>query len=79
MNRTDAIALIESALNEPPGCVSDATALESLAGWDSVGWISVIAAMDDRYHVVLPPEKLTACRTAGELVDLVAGRLSKAA
>jgi acyl carrier protein len=76
MTRPEAITLIEGALNEAPGTISEDTQLDGLGGWDSVGMLSTIAVFDERFSVVLAPEQLAACKTAADLLDLVKDKLN---
>ena len=71
MTRKDGLALLESALNEVPGSIDEGTELESLAGWDSVGMLSVMALIDANVGVILPPDRIARSVTAGDLLNLV--------
>ena len=76
MTRQEALTLVEGALNEAPGSIAETTRLDSLEGWDSVGMLSTMAVFDERLSVVLAPEKLAACKTGADLLDLVKDKLS---
>lgn len=39
--------------------------------WDSLAVVSTIALIDDVYDVTVHPEKLSACRTVGDIERLV--------
>jgi len=41
-------------------------------GWDSLAVVSTIALIDDVHDVMVNPEKLAACKTVGEIEELVA-------
>lgn len=70
MSRQEALALLETALNEAPGTITESTSLDALSGWDSVGMVSLMALVDSSTGVVLPPEELRSSATAGELIRL---------
>ena len=76
MTRKDALGLLESALNEASGSIQETTELEALAGWDSVGMLSVMALVDSNVGVILPPDQIAKSVTAGDLLDLVEDRLT---
>jgi acyl carrier protein len=76
MTRQEAFALVEGALNEAPGTISDQTRLDGLDTWDSVGMLSVMAAFDERFSVVAAPEQLAKCKTGADLLDLVKDKLN---
>jgi acyl carrier protein len=75
MTYNDALGLLETALNEPPGTITKTTELKSLGSWDSVGILSVMALVDSSVGVVLAPEQLAKSTTAGDLLDLIRDRL----
>lgn len=76
MTRKDALGLLESALNEASGSIQETTELEALAGWDSVGMLSVMALIDSNVGVILPPDRIAKSVTAGDLLDLVEDKLT---
>ncbi|MDQ3283483.1 MAG: acyl carrier protein [Acidobacteriota bacterium] len=71
---------IESILDEAPfltklgdltqGRLADDDAIDPQT-WDSVDVLDLIAAIDESYGVTLPLERLNACRTVGELRQLI--------
>lgn len=74
MTRVDVLRLVEDALFVSLGTIDESTELGSVQ-WDSVACISVSAAFEEKLDLVLSPEKLIACKTAGDLLALVADRL----
>ena len=75
MTRREALALFESALEEKAGTMHEATLLQSLASWDSMGTLSTMAIFEHNLDVTLAPERLAACETAGDLLDLLRDKL----
>jgi acyl carrier protein len=75
VTRAEALAVLETALDAPPGSITEETELDSVKGWDSVGQLSVMAAYDAGVGVVLPPPKIASCRTAAELLELIKEKL----
>ena len=71
MKRRDAVALIETALNEPPGSLGEDSELRSLRGWDSVGKLSVMAALDGSLGIIPRPQGLARAARVADLLDLV--------
>ncbi len=45
--------------------------LEAVPGWDSLSWINILNAIQDRHHKDLPLDAVARVRTLGDLVDLV--------
>jgi acyl carrier protein len=71
MDKKQLLAQLEEALRESPGSVKETDRLKDLAGWDSIGALSVIALVDEQYGVTLDVSKLWACETVGSLIELV--------
>jgi acyl carrier protein len=49
----------------------DANAAIDPESWDSVDVLDLLAAIDEVYSVTIPLEQLNACRTVGELRELI--------
>ena len=58
-------------LEVEPDEVSADTGLEEGA-WDSLAVVSTIALIDDVYDITVHPEKLSECKTVGDIEKLVA-------
>jgi acyl carrier protein len=57
------------------GNIDDAAAIEP-ESWDSVELLDLIAAIDESYDVTVPVERLKACRTVGDLRQLILAETS---
>jgi acyl carrier protein len=49
--------------------------LEDL-GWSSLAVVSFIAFADENFGVILEPSKLTECKTVGDLIRLLGGKVT---
>ncbi|MFT3859617.1 MAG: phosphopantetheine-binding protein [Aquabacterium sp.] len=65
---------IEDATQSLPGRIGPETVLKSIEGWDSLAFVSFIAAVQDRYGVELSAEDLLSCRTVTDLHHLLSGK-----
>jgi acyl carrier protein len=45
------------------------------AEWDSLAYLSVIAAIDDRFDYVVPLDDFRSCRTVNALVDYLSAHI----
>lgn len=54
----------------------DETPLSSLSGWDSMGMLGVFSLIDEKLDTKPPAGSLQKCVTVGDIVLLVASRLS---
>lgn len=65
--------ILEVETNE----ISSDTELEEGA-WDSLAVVSTIALIDDVYDITVHPEKLSECKTVGDIEKLVASERDEA-
>ena len=71
MDKKEFLGNIEEALRSRPGSVSEDDSLQNLDGWDSVGALSVMAVIDEKYGITLDAGELMSCQTVGDLARLV--------
>ena len=57
-------------LQVPDGSLTGQEELQSLENWNSLAVLGYMALVDEHYGVTLSPEKVMACRTVNDLVDL---------
>ena len=62
---------VEEALREPAGSLAETSRLRDMAGWDSIGFLAVIAVIDEHYGVTLDPAGIISSETVGDLMRLV--------
>jgi acyl carrier protein len=79
MDHATFLERMEEALRAKPGSIRMTHQFHELEGWDSIGALSVIAVIDERYGVTLDAGALLACRTVGDLAALVTENLARAA
>lgn len=65
---------LEDATQSLPGRIKPDTALKTLEGWDSLAFVSFIAAVQDRFGVDLSAEDLLSCQTVADLHTLLVGK-----
>lgn len=70
MSETGFIHNLAEALSEDATQMRLETDLDSLAGWDSMGKVAVIALLDESYQIKLPPGAIHQCRTVADLYKL---------
>ena len=69
MDRDAFLSELADILEARPVEVDEGFALP-VGDWDSMAVLEVIALVDEQFGVAVPSEKLTACATVGELLDL---------
>ena len=65
------INLIAECLEKEPGEIKATDEFREYEEWDSLAYLSVIAAIDDNYGLVIPIEDFRSCRTVQALADYV--------
>lgn len=59
--------IAENILEAPEAEVTDDT---ELTGYDSVAWLHVIIMLDEIFGVAADPDRVRACKTAGDVLRL---------
>jgi acyl carrier protein len=71
INETDFIALFEEITESKDSSYAMDTVLVDQAVWDSLAILMFISAVDDRFNLVLNPDRIGQCQTLGDLRQLV--------
>jgi len=75
MTETAFIKELAATLSEDASGMNCETALDSLAGWDSMGMVATLGFLDASFGVRLPPGTIQQCRQVRDLVALVKQKL----
>ncbi len=75
MTRSDFLRKFETVLDRPPATPLSGSETCADLGWDSLAVLTYIAMVHRELGVTLAPEKIYACQTVSDLVELVADRL----
>jgi len=59
-----------------PGTLKGDEPLTRLSRWDSLAIMGFIAILDERFALIIPASKITACRTVADLVALTGDRVT---
>jgi acyl carrier protein len=57
-------------LQVPDGSLTGREELSSLENWNSLAVLGFMAVIDEHYGVILSPERVLACKTVNDLLDL---------
>jgi len=74
MKRDEAVAWLAGMFEEPADKVSEATARDSIYGWDSLGTLTLMAEMDEKFDIQLSEQDVTGFASIGDVVELLARR-----
>ena len=75
MTETAFIKELAAVLSEDALEMNCETALDSLAGWDSMGMVATLSFLDASFGVRLPRGTIQQCRQVRDLVALVKEKL----
>ena len=76
MTKKDFFLLIDELLENDPGTITGDEVLTQQSKWDSLAVIGFIALLDQHFSVSVPATRILNCKTAADLADLVADKLS---
>ncbi len=71
MNIQDALHWISEVFEEVPGRISAATARSDVPGWDSLGTLSLIAALDEKFNILLSEKEIDGLQQVNDIVDIL--------
>jgi acyl carrier protein len=58
MNTQDALNWISEVFEEAPGRITAASVRDAIPGWDSLGTLSLIAALDEKFDIHLSEREI---------------------
>jgi acyl carrier protein len=71
MNTQDALTWIAEVFEEPQGRISATTARSAIPGWDSLGTLSLIAALDEKFDIHLGEEEIEAMSSVEDVFAIL--------
>jgi acyl carrier protein len=76
MTKSEFYTEFETLLELDPGSIHGTETLSGISAWDSMGILSFMAFVDEKFGVVTEPEKLVKCQTIAELIGLFPGKIT---
>ena len=74
MTSEEFIQAVAEVLNADASALKLETPLDSIEGYDSLGKISMIALVDERFNITLSPSKLRSFKTIADIFALGNGK-----
>lgn len=71
METQDALQWIAEVFEESPGRINEATQRQDIPGWDSLGTLSLIAGLDERFDIQLSEQDIEALKSVADLLELL--------
>lgn len=71
MQTEEALNWIAEVFEERPGRINAQTLRKDIPGWDSLGTLSLIAALDERFDIHLSEEGIEGMQSVADLLDIL--------
>jgi acyl carrier protein len=71
MNTQQALGWVSEVFEEAPGRIGAGTARSEIPGWDSLGTLSLIAALDERFDIHLSEQDIEGMQSVGDILDIL--------
>jgi acyl carrier protein len=71
MNPQGALSWISEVFEEPAGRIEPSTRREAIPGWDSLGTLTLIAALDERFDIHLSEKEIEDMQTVDDILSLL--------
>ncbi len=71
MNTQEALTWISEVFEEVPGRVKATTQRTEIPGWDSLGTLSLIAALDERFDIHLSEQDIEALQSINDVFEVL--------
>ncbi len=71
MNSEALINLLAEALDVDPKVLAADTRIDSVAEWSSIGWLNIMAGLDESMGIQIPVKTIRGFRTVGDVVAYV--------
>ena len=70
MTKTEALEWIAETFEEPVGHLTEETPRAELAGWDSLGVLTLMAGLDEKFDIHLTENDIAMMTTVKDILDL---------
>lgn len=74
VNEAEALKWVATVFEEPVEKISRDTPRDQIAAWDSLGILTLMAALDQDFGLVLPAGEVQDWRNVGEILDMLQRR-----
>jgi acyl carrier protein len=71
MQIEESLNWIAEVFEERPGRINAQTLRKDIPGWDSLGTLSLIAALDERFDIHLSEEDIEGMQSVSDLLDIL--------
>jgi acyl carrier protein len=72
MNEQEMLVWLAGLFEEPPAGITRSSLRENIPMWDSLGTLNLMAAVDEKFGLVLSEADLASFKTVGDVIDFLA-------
>ena len=74
---SDLLEIVSDLFDIDPGDVNSNSSPDSIEGWDSIGHIRLIASIEEKYDLTIPPEEQIEMLNIDLILGLLVEKLNK--
>jgi len=71
MKSDEAVSWIAEVFEEPAGRINAGTLRKEVPGWDSLGTLSLIAALDEKFDIQLSEKEMGELGRVNDIIDIL--------
>lgn len=71
MKTQEALAWVAEVFEDSPARIAPNTLRSDIAGWDSLGTLSLIAGLDERFDIHLSEQDIEAMKSVADLLEIL--------
>ena len=71
MNKEEALEWISEVFEEAPGRIDAGTLRKDIPGWDSLGTLSLIAALDEKFDIHLSEQDIENMQKVADVFEIL--------
>lgn len=71
MTLNDAMEMIAGFFDTTVSNIKPGTLREEIPGWDSMGFLTLMAEFDDRFNIILTPQQLEKMQKVDDILQLM--------
>lgn len=76
MKKEDFLLLLDELIEVEPGTLTGQEKLQYLESFDSLAAVGFIALTDEKFGIILSPNKIANCKTIEDLIALVGDKIT---
>jgi acyl carrier protein len=71
MNQTEALVWVAFLFEEPPEKIQPDTKREDIPAWDSLGVLTLMAALDEKFDILLTEEEMQTMKSVQDILNIL--------